>query len=356
MGIIRLPHRFLFEKNALEAFEYFGISPEHQEELQYKLTEKHRFYHNVEHINDILNMIEKYNAPKYQYHLSPIDRKILIAVALYHDAIYNPLLKDNEEQSVEYFISHCAKNNTKISEIEQVTSIIKETVNHISSTKLSQIFCDFDLRGLKEGDFYNMLIGEKKIFLEYQKYDYSIYKKGRIDFLESFLEKNININGANIKALIDYIRYRVPKIGIYAGSFNPFTKGHMNIVEKAEKIFDKVIIAKGINPDKPKDKGLDGLDDKLYYRQVETFDGLITDYIESRSKSADITLVRGLRNGNDLNYEMNQIKFINEFDSNVKYTFIHCDQEYEHISSTAIRSLLTSGNEKMIEKAKSYVL
>ncbi len=195
---------------------------------------------------------------------------------------------------------------------------------------------------------------KKKIFLEFQKHDYSDYKKGRIDFLKTFLDKNPNINEANIKALIDYVKFRRPKIGVYAGTFNPFTKGHLNIVEKAEKIFDKIIIAKGVNPEKAKDKGMDELDNKLYYRQVETFDGLITDYLTQKSKDADITLVRGLRNGNDLSYEMNQIRFIHEFDSNTKYIFIHCDQEYEHISSTAMRNMLESGDDKMIKKARSY--
>lgn len=343
----------ILHHNALEAFNYFHISEENQNDLISKLTEKHRFYHNYEHINNILEMIDSYDCFKYgNYNLSSIDRKILLAAALYHDAIYVATSKDNEVKSAEYFISHCSKVNRE-NEILQVTTIIKDTINHAPSTKLSQIFCDFDLKGLKEGDFESMLIGEKKIFMEFQKYDYSEYKKGRIDFLKSFLERH-NINTANILALIDYVNFRVPKIGVYAGSFNPFTKGHMNIVEKAEKIFDKVIIAKGINPEKLINKGLDGLDEKLFYRQVEAFKGLITDYISEKSKDADITLIRGLRNGNDLSYEMNQIKFINEFDSSVKSIFIHCDQEYEHISSTAIRSMLSSGDEKMIEKAKSY--
>jgi pantetheine-phosphate adenylyltransferase len=299
-------------------------------------------------------MIESYNPINYNnFNLTSVDRKILLAAALYHDAIYDPLRKDNEEKSAEYFISHCQGTNRE-NEILQVSTIIKDTANHTPSTKLSQIFCDFDLQGLREGDFNNMLIGEKKIFLEFQKYDYSLYKMGRIDFLESFLEKNKGINDANIQALIDYVKFRVPKIGVYAGSFNPFTQGHMNILEKSEKIFDKVIIAKGTNPEKQKDEGLNGLDKMLYYRQVEEFDDdVINDYIETKSKDADITLIRGLRNGNDLAYEMNQIRFINEFSSDVKYVFIHCDQQYEHISSTAIRNMLASGKKKQIEKAKS---
>jgi len=342
---------------AKDAFEYFGINFKSREDLISKLNEKHRYYHNTNHINDLISMINTYDALKYSHNLSSIERKLLITIALYHDAIYNVGSSINEDDSAEYFISHCTKN--RIEEMQIVASVIRDTKNHTPSSKLSEIFCDFDLRGLKEGNFLSLLENEKNIFKEFQKYDYSEYKKGRIVFLQSFLEKHA-VNSANILALIDYVKFRVPKIGVYAGSFNPFHKGHLNIVEKAEKIFDKVIIAKGINPEKSSDKlyqrdELESLQRKQYYRQSETFDGLITDYVLEKSKDADITLIRGLRNGNDLSYEMNQIKFIKEFNSNVKSIFIHCDQEFEHISSSAIRSLLSSSNESVRSKASDYI-
>ena len=349
----------ILHHNASEAFVYFDIPIQNQRDLVKKLTEKHRFYHNYEHINDILKMVDSYS-PIYcgNYDLTSIDRKILLTAALYHDAIYDPISKQNEEKSAEYFLTHCSKENSS-DEIMQVTTIIKDTANHVPSTKLSQIFCDFDLRGLKEGSFYDMMVNEKKIFLEFQRIDYSLYKQGRIDFLQSFFDQHC-VNTVNIIALIDYVKFRVPKIGILSGTFNPFHKGHMSILEKAEKIFDKVIIAKGFNPEKrgqeiQKKYELECLQKTgLYYRQVEIFEGLITDYISAKSKDADITLIRGLRNGNDLSYEMNQIQFIREFDPNIKSVFIHCDKEYEHISSSALRSMLASGDDKMILKAKSY--
>jgi pantetheine-phosphate adenylyltransferase len=346
----------LISIEAKDAFEYFGINFKSREDLISKLSEKHRYYHNVDHINNLIDMVGTYDASKYSHNLSSIERKLLIVIALYHDAIYNVGSPTNEDDSAEYFISQCTKN--RLEEMQIVASVIRDTKNHTPSSKLSEIFCDFDLRGLKEGDFLSLLENEKKIFLEFQKYDYSDYKKGRIDFLQSFLEKH-TVNTVNILALIDYVKFRVPKIGVYAGSFNPLHKGHLNIVEKAEKIFDKVIIAKGINPEKSSDKlhqrdELENLRREQNFRQVETFNGLITDYIIEKSKDADITLIRGLRNGNDLSYEMNQLKFIKEFDSSVKSIFIHCDQEFEHISSSAIRSLLSSSNESVRSKASYY--
>jgi len=342
---------------AKDAFEYFGINFKSREDLISKLNEKHRYFHNINHINDLINMVDTYDASKYSHNLSSIEKKILIAIALYHDAIYNVGSQTNEDDSAEYFIYQCTKNRTE--EMQIVASIIRDTKNHIPSSKLSEIFCDFDLHGLKEGDFLSLLENEKKIFKEFQKFDYSDYKKGRISFLRSFLEKHAT-NTVNILALIDYVKFRVPKIGVYAGSFNPFHKGHLNIVEKSEKIFDKVIIAKGINPEKSSDElyqrdELESLRRKQHFRQVETFNGLITDYISEKSKDADITLIRGLRNGNDLSYEMNQIKFIKEFDSSVKSIFIHCDQEFEHISSSALRSLLSSSNKSVRSKALDYI-
>ena len=59
-----------------------------------------------------------------------------------------------------------------------------------------------------------------------------------------------HINQKNIRLLIIYIETRKIRVGIYAGTFNPITTGHLNIIEKSNKIFDKVIIAFGNNPEK----------------------------------------------------------------------------------------------------------
>ena len=69
------------------------------------------------------------------------------------------------------------------------------------------------------------------------------------------------------------------KIGIYPGSFNPFHKGHLNILEKAEKIFDKVILARGINPEKKNE--IMPLPKSIENRTWMNYNGLLTDFIKS---------------------------------------------------------------------------
>ena len=136
-------------------------------------------------------------------------------------------------------------------------------------------------------------------------------------------------------------------IAIYPGSFAPFHIGHLNIAQKSLKMFDEVIIAVGVNPEKNTNK------EDVSARCIElskkinmcvmSFEGLLTDFIsrvnQSR-KDCRVVLVRGLRNGNDLDYEINQLRFMEELSgTKVDVVFIPCDKEFEHISSSAVRNI-----------------
>jgi pantetheine-phosphate adenylyltransferase len=187
-------------------------------------------------------------------------------------------------------------------------------------------------------DFRTLLAWEKGIAKEYQFVDYSLYKMGRILLLEHFT-KAYPENKANLQNLIGYLQHHKPQIGIYAGSFNPFHNGHLNILEKAEHIFDKVIVAQGINPEKEAASASLKKLAVLKYRQIEHFGGLLTGYLTSKEEHADVVLVRGLRNGDDLGYEVNQLRFMEDMKPGLKVVFIRCDMQFEHISSSAIRNL-----------------
>lgn len=167
-------------------------------------------------------------------------------------------------------------------------------------------------------------------------------------------------------------------IAIYPGSFNPAHVGHLNILEKAERIFGKgnVVTAIGINPDKvnrvPKivfsETGCTTTQDDYLYEQdkkakiisqkinrtVITYSKFLHELIEDYEKEGyNVVIIRGLRNGVDLDYEVNQMRFINDFKKDINVIYITCDQEFEHISSSAIRKIEQFGGPDMIKK---YIL
>ena len=140
---------------------------------------------------------------------------------------------------------------------------------------------------------------------------------------------------------------QIKKIAVYPGSFNPFTIGHLNILHKAEAIFGigNVIVAVGRNPQKTNPQtaqyaSIKAIKKNMPSKQVEGFSEFLTDYIWEKGLAGyDVTIVKGLRNGDDLDYEVNQLRFMEEMKPDVKVVFITCDKQFEHVSSSAYRAL-----------------
>lgn len=132
-------------------------------------------------------------------------------------------------------------------------------------------------------------------------------------------------------------------LAIYPGSFNPFTIGHLSILKKAEEIFDEVIVAIGINPDKKVDEKINRLETlkfQLPNKKIEEFSGFLVDYVHKKEEEGyNVTVVRGLRNGADLDSEINQLRVLEDQYPKIKMIFIPCDRKYEHISSSMVRTM-----------------
>ncbi len=311
-------------------FRKFGMSDQAVSRVAQGWREKHRYYHNEAHLQFLVGRVEEqYREGK----LKENDRDILLMAAFFHDVVYDPMAHDNEEQS-----ARLLDGATQHPDREAIKTIILDTKHHVPSGELSALFSGWDMAVVSDSTLQELMVWERAIFKEYQFADYGLYKTSRIAFLESCRQK-YPANGEALQALIGYVRYFKPKVGIYPGSFNPFHNGHLNILEKAERIFDKVIIARGINPEKEEAAQQNPWPPILKFRQHEEFAGLLTDYIARKEEHTDITLVRGLRNGDDLDYEVNQLRFMEEMKPDLKVVFIRCDKQFEHISSSAIRNL-----------------
>ena len=312
-----------------EVFQAYGIQD--LKILSDYWNEPHRYYHNEEHLAFLIQEIEKLFQSG---EVNQEERDVLLMSAYYHDVIYDPTCQDNEAKSAELFIQQADSHpNTAL-----VKQIILDTQYHEAEEKLSKIFSELDMKVVSQSSFTELLAWEQKIFKEYQYVDYALYRMGRLEILKAF-SKVFTDNRTNLENLIEYVQDFRPKIGIYPGSFNPFHYGHLNILEKAERIFDKVIIARGVNPDKV-DINTDTLRlETLKYRQTENFGGFLTKYLSSKEEWAEVTLVRGLRNGDDLDYEINQLRFMEDMKPDLKIVFLNCDKEFEHISSSSIKNL-----------------
>lgn len=178
----------------------------------------------------------------------------------------------------------------------------------------------------KKNSLVDIIQQEKLQFNLFQYLNYKEYKQNRLTFLDKQLNSDLNK---------EFLNQFSPKIGLFPGSFNPFHKGHYNVLQKAEQIFDKVIIAFGKNPDK-KNKNFN-VPSTIKNRQVEYFDELLTDLIKSLNQ--DLVIIRGLRNTKDFLYEQKQYRYNQDLMPNIKVINVFCDKEFEHISSSGIRTL-----------------
>ena len=320
-------------------FTDYGMTAEAVGRLIRGWQETHRYYHTETHLAFLVAEIEKMAQSGV---ITPPERHTLLMTAFFHDVIYDPTATDNEAQSAALF----AALTQPRPDTGQIQKIILDTRTHQPSTPLSAAFIGLDLAILTQSALPELLTYETQIRLEYQFADYGIYKSLRLAFLENFIRQHPQ-NQTNIQALMDWLRHYRPAVGVYAGSFNPFHNGHLNILEKAERIFDKVIVARGINPEKAKTEGIADFTNLhiLKYRQKEDFAGLLTTYLSQKEEHCQVTLIRGLRNGDDLDYEVNQLRFMEEMKPDIRVVFIRCDKQFEHISSSAIRNLeqITAG-------------
>ena len=138
-----------------------------------------------------------------------------------------------------------------------------------------------------------------------------------------------------------------PKTAIYPGSFDPITLGHMDVIDRAIKIFDKVVLTVAIHRDKSPFFDLEERIDMIRestnkYEKVEvtSSEGLIVDFAEEKGA---VALIRGLRFVSDIEFEF-QLAWMNRnLNAEIITVFLMTDARYTHLNSSIIREVTILG-------------
>ena len=137
------------------------------------------------------------------------------------------------------------------------------------------------------------------------------------------------------------------RIAIFPGSFDPVTNGHLDLIDRASRLFDRVIVAVLRNTSKAP---LFSVDDRLLMLrevlagrpgvEVDAFQGLVVDFARARQA---IAIVRGVRGGADLDYERPMALTNRHLNADVDTVLLLPSAAYGHISSTLVREIAALG-------------
>jgi pantetheine-phosphate adenylyltransferase len=144
------------------------------------------------------------------------------------------------------------------------------------------------------------------------------------------------------------------RIGLYAGSFDPLTNGHVDVIESAGALCDELVVAIGVDPDKTPMFVVEeraGLIEKVCAGllrarprklSVRTFSGLA---VEAARAAGASLMLRGLRDGTDLDAEMRMAAMNAEMAPEIKTVFVPASPAVRHISATLVRQIAGLGGD-----------
>lgn len=139
------------------------------------------------------------------------------------------------------------------------------------------------------------------------------------------------------------------RIAIYPGSFDPLTNGHLDVVQRAAKLFDRVIVAVASNEGKhplfPVAERMQLVKDAvadLTNVEADSFDGLLVEYVAAKKARA---IVRGLRAVSDFEFEFQLALMNRKLDENIETIFMMPKDTYTFLSSRIVKEIARLGGD-----------
>ena len=139
------------------------------------------------------------------------------------------------------------------------------------------------------------------------------------------------------------------KIAVYPGTFNPITNGHTDLVERASRLFDHIIVAVGINRQKTTDLAtqvrVDLASEVLRHLpnvEVCAFDTLLTEFVKQRGANI---ILRGLRTVADFEYKFQLVGMNRVLEPKIETVFLAPAEHLSYISSTLVREIASYGGD-----------
>lgn len=136
---------------------------------------------------------------------------------------------------------------------------------------------------------------------------------------------------------------------VYPGTFDPVTNGHLDIITRAAKLFDKVVVAVSTNPNKiplftvdERVEMIQTATSKLKNVSVDSFQGLLVQYANAQNASA---IIRGLREVSDFEYEFQMTLMNRKQMPNIETVFLMPNEQYTYINSTIVKEIASLGGE-----------
>jgi len=138
-------------------------------------------------------------------------------------------------------------------------------------------------------------------------------------------------------------------MAVYPGSFDPITNGHIDVIRRGTRVFEKLIVAVADNPAKAalftKEERVDMIRDcvKTFKNvEVDSFDGLVVDYVHRRKASV---ILRGIRTISDFEYEYQMALTNRTFASDIETVFVMTHEEFSFVSSRLIKEAVAMGGD-----------